>query len=224
MYKSCLRGSHYYVPGELTKVGSLSIENRLLHYLIAYILVQRNTNHTQPTLNDLKLMFAIKESILVNWPSEILKVMSGIEKFSSKLPAYEICISRVINQLGIDTSDMEIIAVNSRGHLVGDNLIHKMNIYKFGAEWMYQEDHNTTIDLDLSNEEEGVNQGEKNPEQQHVEASTMSQGPSFGLADLDVMEQHLNEQIDSMNEESWQSSNIMRRLQETRLSSLLFCL
>ncbi|KAF1880942.1 hypothetical protein Lal_00023360, partial [Lupinus albus] len=42
--------------GELTKAGSLTIESRLLHYLIAYILVQHNTNHVQPTINDLKLM------------------------------------------------------------------------------------------------------------------------------------------------------------------------
>ncbi|KAF1858941.1 hypothetical protein Lal_00000761 [Lupinus albus] len=69
MYKSCLRSSHSYVAGELTKAGSLLVEYRLLHYLIPYILVQRNTNHAQPTVNDLKLMFAIREGILVNWPA-----------------------------------------------------------------------------------------------------------------------------------------------------------
>ncbi|KAF1895062.1 hypothetical protein Lal_00022559 [Lupinus albus] len=73
MYKSCLHGPQYFVSGELTKAGSLNVENRLMHYLIAYILVQRNTNHTQPTINDLKLMFAIREGILVNWHAEILK-------------------------------------------------------------------------------------------------------------------------------------------------------
>ncbi|KAF1870732.1 hypothetical protein Lal_00026486 [Lupinus albus] len=43
------------------------VENKLLHYLIAYIMVQRNTNHAHPTINDLKLMFAIRECIMVNW-------------------------------------------------------------------------------------------------------------------------------------------------------------
>ncbi|KAF1884273.1 hypothetical protein Lal_00042925 [Lupinus albus] len=38
MYKLCLKSYHYYVVGELTKVGSLLVEYRLLHYLIAYIL------------------------------------------------------------------------------------------------------------------------------------------------------------------------------------------
>ncbi|KAF1879766.1 hypothetical protein Lal_00039710, partial [Lupinus albus] len=123
MYKSCLRDPSYFVAGELTKVGSLLVEYRMLHYLIAYIMVHHNTNHAQPTINYLKLMFAIREGILVNWPSEILKVMVGIEKSSSRLLADGIFISLVIDHLDIDTSDMEKLAVNPCEHLDGENLI-----------------------------------------------------------------------------------------------------
>ncbi|KAF1891498.1 hypothetical protein Lal_00012386, partial [Lupinus albus] len=150
----------------------------------------RNTNHAQPTVDDLKLMFPIKEGILV---------MLGILKSSSRLLAYGIFISHVIDHLAIDTSDVEKIVVNSREHLVGDNMIHKISIYKYDDEWMYLEDHNTTVDLNLSDEDENANQGGQNPNH-HDEASNMSQGPSFGLAHLDVMEQRLNERIDSMND------------------------
>ncbi|KAF1898108.1 hypothetical protein Lal_00032872 [Lupinus albus] len=62
--------------GQLTKAGSLSVENRLLHYIIAYILVQRNTNHAQPTVNDLRFMYAVKNNVMINWPEEILKIMN----------------------------------------------------------------------------------------------------------------------------------------------------
>ncbi|CAL0317021.1 unnamed protein product [Lupinus luteus] len=112
VYKSFLRGPHLYIQGELTKAGSLSVENRLLHYLIAYILVQRNTNHAQPTVNDLRFMYAVKNNVMINWPEEILK-----------------------------------------DHLVGESLIHKMGIYKYGNTWKYQEDH-TTVDIDLSSDED----------------------------------------------------------------------
>ncbi|KAF1889011.1 hypothetical protein Lal_00042980 [Lupinus albus] len=71
-------------------------ESRLLNYLIAYILVQRNIKHVQPTINDLKLMFAIREGIFVNWLAEILKVMYGIASSSTRLVAYGIFISRII--------------------------------------------------------------------------------------------------------------------------------
>ncbi|KAF1883367.1 hypothetical protein Lal_00042257 [Lupinus albus] len=110
MYKSCLCGLYYFALGELTKAGSLTVENRLMHYLIAYILVQRNTNHAQATVNDLKLMFAIHEGILSN----------------------------------------------TREHLVDEHLIHKMKIFWYTSQWMYQEDYRTTIDIDLSDEENHV--------------------------------------------------------------------
>ncbi|CAL0318688.1 unnamed protein product [Lupinus luteus] len=104
IYKSCLSGPHLYVQGEFTTGRSLSIENRLLHYLVAYILVYQNTNHAQPTINDHKLMFAIREHIIVNRTVEILKVMYEISNSSSRLIAYGIFISRVIDYLDIDTS------------------------------------------------------------------------------------------------------------------------
>ncbi|KAF1883483.1 hypothetical protein Lal_00043665 [Lupinus albus] len=66
VYKSFLIGPHLYIQGQLTKAGSLSVENRLLHYIIAYILVQRNTNHAQPTVNDLRFMYAVKNNVMIN--------------------------------------------------------------------------------------------------------------------------------------------------------------
>ncbi|KAF1877098.1 hypothetical protein Lal_00033656, partial [Lupinus albus] len=123
----------------------------------------------------MKLMFAIREGVL------------------------GIFISRVIDHLDIDTSDVEKLAMSPREHLVGEFLIHKMSIYKHDDDWMYQEDHRTNIDLDLSDEDVNATQGEHNPKHQ-VKASNMPQGPSFGLAHLDAMEQRLNERMDSMND------------------------
>ncbi|KAF1866266.1 hypothetical protein Lal_00024270 [Lupinus albus] len=107
MYKSCLRGPHYFAPGELTKVGSLTVESRLLHYVIAYILVQCNKNHAQLTVNNLRLLFSIREGLILIWLVVILKVISGIASSSSQLLAYGIFISWIINHLEIDASDME---------------------------------------------------------------------------------------------------------------------
>ncbi|KAF1894487.1 hypothetical protein Lal_00043626 [Lupinus albus] len=86
-----------FMNGQLTKVGSLSVENRLLHYIIAYILVQRNTNHAQPTVNDLRFIVSLSQS---------------------KLLPYSIFISHIVDYLHIDVSDTII--------LVGESLIHKM--------------------------------------------------------------------------------------------------
>ncbi|CAL0317027.1 unnamed protein product [Lupinus luteus] len=166
VYKSFLRGLHLYIQGELTKAGSLSVENRLLHYLIAYILVQRNTNHAQPTLNDLHFMYAVKNNVMINWPKEILKVMYSVSTSQSKLLPYSIFISRVIEYLHIDVSDTIIIEYTDKDHLVGESLIHKMGT----------EGQNATA------------QGEP--------SGSASQVPGFSLAHLDAMEQRLNNRMD----------------------------
>ncbi|KAF1881532.1 hypothetical protein Lal_00021381 [Lupinus albus] len=161
MYKSFLRGPLYFVPGGQTKVGSLTVESRLLHYFIAYILVQRNTNHAQLTTHDFKLMFAIREGIQVNWPAEILKVMFGIASSSSRLLAYGIFISRIIYYMEIETPNVDFQLTNTLDHLVGEYLIHKMGIYWLSGEWMYQVEYRTTIDIDLSDEETPAGQPEQ---------------------------------------------------------------
>ncbi|KAF1891462.1 hypothetical protein Lal_00039592 [Lupinus albus] len=111
VYKSFLRGPHLYIQGQLTKAGSLSVENRLLRYIIAYILVQRNTNHAQPTVNDLRFMYAVKNNVMINWPEEILKIMNSVSLSQSKLLPYSIFISRIVDYLHIDVSDTIIVSV-----------------------------------------------------------------------------------------------------------------
>ncbi|KAF1854538.1 hypothetical protein Lal_00027213 [Lupinus albus] len=110
--------------GQLTKAGSLSVENRLLHYIIAYILVQRNTNHAQPTVNDLRFMYAVKNNVMINWPEEILKIMNSVSLSQSKLLPYSIFISRIVDYLRIDVSDTIIVEYTDKDHLDGTDNQH----------------------------------------------------------------------------------------------------
>ncbi|KAF1889085.1 hypothetical protein Lal_00035257 [Lupinus albus] len=184
VYKSFLRGPHLYIQGQLTKAGSLSVENRLLHYIIAYILVQRNTNHAQPTVNDLRFMYAIKNNVMINWPEEILKIMNS-----------SIFISRIVDYLHIDVSDTIIVEYTDKDHLVGESLIHKMGIYKYGTTWQYQEDY-TTIGLDLSDDDNQGGMGDQHATTQGEPSGTAPHNSAFGLDQLEAMEQRLNNGMD----------------------------
>ncbi|KAF1888125.1 hypothetical protein Lal_00039165 [Lupinus albus] len=151
VYKSFLRGPHLYIQGQLTKAGSLSVENRLLHYIIAYIL--------------------------------------------SKLLPYSIFISRIVDYLRIDVSDTIIVEYTDKDHLVGESLIHKMGIYKYGNTWQYQEDY-TTIGLDLSDDDNQDNTGNQHATTQGEPSGSAPQNSAFGLAQLEAMEQRLNNRMD----------------------------
>ncbi|KAF1878151.1 hypothetical protein Lal_00046732 [Lupinus albus] len=190
VYKSFLRGPHLYIQGQLTKAGSLSVENRLLHYIIAYILVQRNTNHAQPTVNDLRFMYAVKNNVMINWPEEILKIMN-----ISKLLPYSIFISRIVDYLHIDVSDTIIVEYTDKDHLVGESLIHKMGIYKYCTTWQYQEDY-TTIGLDLSDDDNQGGMGDQHATTQGEPSGTSPHNSAFGLDQLEAMEQRLNNSMD----------------------------
>ncbi|KAF1884417.1 hypothetical protein Lal_00033423 [Lupinus albus] len=195
VYKSFLRGPHLYIQGQLTKAGSLSVENRLLHYIIAYILVQRNTNHAQPTVNDLRFMYAVKNNVMINWPEEILKIMNSVSLSQSKLLPYSIFISRIVDYLHIDVTDTIIVEYTDKDHLVGESLIHKMGIYKYGTTWQYQEDY-TTIGLDLSDDDNQGGMGDQHATTQGEPSGTAPHNSAFGLDQLEAMEQRLNNRMD----------------------------
>ncbi|KAF1862535.1 hypothetical protein Lal_00024437 [Lupinus albus] len=195
VYKSFLRGPHLYIQGQLTKAGSLSVENRLLHYIIAYILVQRNTNHAQPTVNDLQFMYAVKNNVMINWPEKILKIMNNVSLSQSKLLPYSIFISRIVDYLHIDVSDTIIVEYTDKDHLVGERLIHKMGIYKYGTTWQYQEDY-TTIGLDLSDDDNQDGMGDQHATTQGEPSGSAPQNSTFGLDQLEAMEQRLNNRMD----------------------------
>ncbi|KAF1888358.1 hypothetical protein Lal_00036230, partial [Lupinus albus] len=190
IYKSFLRGPHLYI-----QVGSLSVENRLLHYIIAYILVQRNTNHTQPTVNDLRFMYAVKNNVMINWPEEILKIMNSVSLSQSKLLPYSIFISHIVDYLHIDVSDTIIVEYTDKDHLVGESLIHKMGIYKYVTTWQYQEDY-TTIGLDLSDDDNQDGMGDQHATTQGEPSRSAPQNSAFGLDQLEAMEQRLNNRMD----------------------------
>ncbi|KAF1868045.1 hypothetical protein Lal_00012359 [Lupinus albus] len=188
VYKSFLRGPHLYIQGQLTKAG-------LLHYIIAYILVQRNTNHAQPTVNDLRFMYAVKNNVMINWPEEILKIMNSVSLSQSKLLPYSIFISRIVDYLHIDVSDTIIVEYTDKDHLVGESLIHKMGIYKYVTTWQYQEDY-TTIGLDLSDDDNQDGMGDQHAKTQGEPSGSAPQNSAFGLDQLEAMEQWLNNRMD----------------------------
>ncbi|KAF1863171.1 hypothetical protein Lal_00012481 [Lupinus albus] len=156
---------------------------------------RRNTNHAQPTVNDLRFMYAVKNNVMINWPEEILKIMNSVSLSQSKLLPYSIFISRIVDYLHIDVSNTIIVEYTDKDHLVGESLIHKMGIYKYGTTWKYQEDY-TTIGLDLSDDDNQGGMGDQHATTQGEPSGTAPQNSAFGLDQLEAMEQRLYNRMD----------------------------
>jgi len=72
------RSFHWKPNEEIGKkllTGHLKVDERLLHYLIVWILCPRGTNHAQCSEADLIIIYALLNYILINWPSVILDIM-----------------------------------------------------------------------------------------------------------------------------------------------------
>ncbi|KAF1864547.1 hypothetical protein Lal_00043188 [Lupinus albus] len=74
-YRTMLRDTEHSVASQKPFAYALAVEYRMMFTLLAYCLVPRHTNHTEPTIDDLFLLFAIRERQRVNWPKLILLYM-----------------------------------------------------------------------------------------------------------------------------------------------------
>lgn len=66
----------------------------MLHYLISYVLMPKNSNHSQIGDIELQLIYAIKNKIAVNWADTIMHHMKHQQSLTRGLP-YTMLISKI---------------------------------------------------------------------------------------------------------------------------------
>ncbi|KAL2328622.1 hypothetical protein Fmac_022049 [Flemingia macrophylla] len=76
-------------------VGSLNINNRLLHYVYVHILAPRSSNFAQLLQEDIFMLWAIKNNMLINWPHFIMEHMIKCRDNEMPLP-YAILITDIM--------------------------------------------------------------------------------------------------------------------------------
>ncbi|KAF1889157.1 hypothetical protein Lal_00024479 [Lupinus albus] len=121
-YVSVVKGKLIFLNDELfMKVGSLTSDGSLLGDCNNVLWNSYDTTELYKScLRDPH--YYVKVSWLIGL---LLKVMSDIASSFSWLLAYGIFISRVIDHVGIDTSNEDLIVVNPREHLIDDSLVHR---------------------------------------------------------------------------------------------------
>ncbi|MED6174072.1 hypothetical protein PIB30_065398 [Stylosanthes scabra] len=98
--------SMFNIPFGIPKpmVGHLSVEYRLLHYFITYVLVPRNGNHGLILEEDLEIMWRMAKGHKINWIYLIVTHMRRIKSENSKGLPYAIFWTTIFKYLGIDLS------------------------------------------------------------------------------------------------------------------------
>ncbi|KAF1898801.1 hypothetical protein Lal_00035560 [Lupinus albus] len=85
---------------DILSAGYLSLEDRLVHYFLTYVILPKFSNHSQISDIELQLMYAIKFNIKINWTKMIMQQMWHVRGSQSLLP-YAIFITKILEHFGV---------------------------------------------------------------------------------------------------------------------------
>nr|KYP63004.1 hypothetical protein KK1_017565 [Cajanus cajan] len=120
-------------------VGSLNINDRLLHYVYVHILAPRSSNFSQLLQEDIFLLWALKNNILINWPHYIMQHMVKCKDNGMPLP-YPILISHILAAYGVDLS-IDVAVELGWAHFFNKNTLKKLNVVNVNGVWIHGRDN-----------------------------------------------------------------------------------
>ncbi|MED6165402.1 hypothetical protein PIB30_099210, partial [Stylosanthes scabra] len=88
-------------------VGLLSVEHRLLHYFMTYMLVPRSGNHGLILDEDLEILWRMVNGQQINWVHMFVTHMRRIKPGNSKGLPYAILWTAIFKYVGIDLSQAD---------------------------------------------------------------------------------------------------------------------
>ena len=116
-------------------VGGLTAEDRMLVYLITYILTSRSSNHAQVSDDDLQIMYGLKSGIQMNW----VLLIEDIELKSFWLVDYEFLYvmldSRFIDYFNVNVSN-EIVDFTKASSEITKRHLKKLGMRFVEHDWI----------------------------------------------------------------------------------------
>ncbi|KAF1891438.1 hypothetical protein Lal_00017074 [Lupinus albus] len=103
----------------------LTLEDRLVHYFLTYVILPKFSNHSQISDIELQFMYAIKYNIKINWTKTIRQKMWHVRGSQSPLP-YAIFITKILEHFGVSLDGETKVAHNLRESKVDVEIVHKM--------------------------------------------------------------------------------------------------
>ncbi|KOM51952.1 hypothetical protein LR48_Vigan09g061100 [Vigna angularis] len=95
-FQSFLRHPERQTNRRQLLVGGFKVEERMIHYLIVWILCPRATNHAQCSEQDLLLLHGILNHIHIDWPALIADTMERLAYRVSIVGADSLQVSKVL--------------------------------------------------------------------------------------------------------------------------------
>ncbi|KOM55397.1 hypothetical protein LR48_Vigan10g128900 [Vigna angularis] len=139
-YRSFMRNPQQPLPNRrYLLVGNLRMEERVLHYIIVWMLCPRGTNLAQCFETDLMIMSAITQNININWASLISDTMIRAKRYDRGHLPYPLLISLICIYKGVDVTGEKFLTVLPT-HQIEESALHQMGFIRQGNLFVRAED------------------------------------------------------------------------------------
>ena len=116
-------------------VGGLTEKEKMLVYLITYILTPRSSNHAQATDDDLQIVYGLKSGIKMNWVLLIEDIMLKCHLLLDYEFPYVVLASRFIDYFKVDIS-YEIVNFTKAFSEITERHLKKLGMRFIDHEWI----------------------------------------------------------------------------------------
>jgi len=126
-YRSCRK--NFQTKVKSFSVGGLKLNERIIVFIVSWMLTPRGSNHLVLTEEDLVIIYCIMNKIKINWIDIFKEHMQKSMRLSDYHYSYAIIISKFLHFFEIDLEE-ELYEVVKPSHEVNNGSLNKMRFTK----------------------------------------------------------------------------------------------
>ncbi|KAF1863077.1 hypothetical protein Lal_00018924 [Lupinus albus] len=198
---------------DILSAGYLTLEDRLIHYFLSYVILPKFSNHSQISDIELQLMYAIKFNIKINWAKMIMNQMWHVRDSQSSLP-YAIFITKILEHFSVSLDGETKVALNLHESKVDIEVVHKM---RFVIDPVTRRTYKHCIDRQPALTDEPKPTAEPNQPESHAPSSSSAAMPinQMIMGELVSLRGYITTRMDAFNTQSQQIHYELHRLSLT---------
>ncbi|KAF1879846.1 hypothetical protein Lal_00037349 [Lupinus albus] len=202
---------------DILSAGYLTLEDRLIHYFLSYVILPNFSNHSQISDIELQLMYAIKFNIIINWTKMIMNQMWHVHSSQSPLP-YAIFITKILEHFSVPLEGETKVALKLRESKVDIEVVHKMG---FIIDPVIRRTYKHRTDRQLAPTDEPEPTAAPNQPESHAQSSASAAMPTNQMImdELVSLRGYITTRMDTFNTQSQQIHYELHRL-SSRLSNM----
>ena len=116
-------------------VGWLKLDERLIAFIVSWIITPRGSNHSTISEEDLLLIYCIMNKVKINWIHTIKEHMQKSVRLCDFHYPYAILFSKFLHYFEVDLEG-EIAEIIKRSSEINSGSLSKMGFTKIGGRWV----------------------------------------------------------------------------------------